>query len=129
MKPKKLISMGAKKQTQDVPSDKLALYDKLVSTNPKLERKGAGLPYTSHNGHMFTFLSKDGLLALRLSEEDRNDFLKKYKTTLFEAHGTIMKEYVTVPDKLLKNTAELKVYLDLSYDYVKTLKPKPQKKK
>jgi TfoX/Sxy family transcriptional regulator of competence genes len=40
-----------------------------------------------------------------------------------------MKEYVTVPDKLLENTEELKKYLDLSYEYVKTLKPKPTKKK
>jgi TfoX/Sxy family transcriptional regulator of competence genes len=40
-----------------------------------------------------------------------------------------MKEYVTVPDKLLENTDELKGYLNISYEYVKTLKQKPSKKK
>ena len=44
-----------------------------------------------------------------------------------EAHGTIMKEYVAVPESVLKNTKELEKYLDISYEYVKTLKPKAQK--
>jgi hypothetical protein len=34
-----------------------------------------------------------------------------------------------VPDALLKNTKELQKYLELSYAYVKTLKPKATKKK
>ena len=33
-----------------------------------------------------------------------------------------------VPDALLKKTKELAKYLDLSYEYAKTLKPKPTKK-
>jgi hypothetical protein len=37
-------------------------------------------------------------LAIRLPEDKRQEFLKKYKTTLFEAYGAVMKEYVTVPD-------------------------------
>ncbi len=39
-----------------------------------------------------------------------------------------MKEYVAVPDALLKKTRELQKYLELSYAYAKTLKPKPTKK-
>jgi TfoX/Sxy family transcriptional regulator of competence genes len=120
--------MGTKKEQQTIPSDKLALYDKLLQTHPDIERKGVKLPYTSFNGHMFTFLSEAGVLAIRLPKEEREAFLKKYATTLMEAHGAVMKEYVAVPDSLLKNTKELKKYLDLSYEYVKTLKPKPQKK-
>jgi hypothetical protein len=27
-------------------------YEKLIATNPKVERKGATMPYTSVNGHM-----------------------------------------------------------------------------
>ena len=38
-------------------------------------------------------------------------------------------EYVTVPDALLANTEELKPYLDMSFEYVKGLKPKASKKK
>lgn len=41
----------------------------------------------------------------------------------------VMKEYVTVPDGLLKKTKELQTYLDDSYEYAKTLKAKPTKKK
>jgi hypothetical protein len=33
------------------------LYDKLIATNPKIERKGAANPYTSLNGNMFTLLA------------------------------------------------------------------------
>ncbi len=40
-----------------------------------------------------------------------------------------MREYVTVPDALLKNTKALEKYLAVSYAYVKTLKPKPTQKK
>ena len=38
-----------------VPAAKLSLYEKLVATNPRLERKGSTTPYTSRNGHMFSF--------------------------------------------------------------------------
>ena len=111
-----------------MPSEPLALYDKLIKTNPNIERKGVKLPYTSFNGHMFSFLSETGTLAIRLPKDEREAFLKKHKTTLMESHGAVMKEYVAVPENLLKNTRELKKYLDISYEYVKTLKPKPQKK-
>ena len=110
-------------------SEKVELYDKLISTVPKLERKGAANPYTAVNGNMFTLLHQSSTLAIRLPEDKRQEFLKKYKTTLFEAYGAVMKEYVTVPDAVLKNTKELKKYLEFSYEYVKTLKPKPSRKK
>lgn len=40
-----------------------------------------------------------------------------------------MKEYVAVPEAMLKDTQCLRPYLRLSYDYGKNLKPKPTKKK
>lgn len=119
--------MGTPKKSA-VLSTEEALYDRLIATNPKIERKGDANPYTSLNGNMFTLLHQSRL-AIRLPEDKREEFLKKYKTTLFEAYGTVMKEYVAVPDALLKNTKELQKYLDLSYEYAKTLKPKPTKKK
>jgi hypothetical protein len=117
------------KKRCNIPEDKQALYDKLLATHPKIQRKGAANPYTSLNGHMFTYLNPAGTLALRLPEKEREEFLKKYRTTLFEAYGAVMKEYVTVPDALLRNTKELRKYLELSYAYTKTLKPKPTTKK
>ncbi len=38
-----------------IPHEKMALYEKLVSTIPGIELKGATMPYTSFNGHMFSF--------------------------------------------------------------------------
>ena len=110
------------------PTDQETLYDELIATNPNIERKGDANPYTSLNGNMFTLLHQSRL-AIRLSDNEREKFLKKYNTGLFEAYGTVMKEYVAVPDTLLKNTKELKKYLDLSYEYAKTLKPKSTTKK
>lgn len=119
--------MSTIKERNDISSDKLARYDELIKTNPALERKGVKLPYTSFNGHMFTFLSETGTLAIRLPENEREAFLKKYSATLMESHGAVMKEYIAVPENLLQNSNELKKYLDISYEYVKTLKPKTQK--
>src|SRR5258706_11412548 len=89
------------------PADKLELYEKLVATNPKVERKGATVPYTSLNGHMFSYLSKEGQLALRLPDGEREAFLKKYKTKLCQAYGIVQPEHVVVPDALLASTREL----------------------
>jgi len=109
-------------------AEKLALYEKVLATNPRIERKGDANPYTSLNGNMFTLLHSSGVLAFRLPETERENFLKRYKTTLFEAYGTVMKEYVVIPDSLLKKTRELARYLDVSYEYAKTLRPKATKK-
>jgi hypothetical protein len=107
-----------------IPADKLALYEVLIKSVPQIERKGAVHPYTSLNGHMFTYLDQTGTLGLRLPADALKAFLKKYKTTLFRSYGVIKKDWATVPDSLLKNTKGLKQYLEASYEYVKTLKPK-----
>jgi hypothetical protein len=112
-----------------VPSDKFALYEKLVATNPKVELKGAAVPYTSVNGNMFSYLSKEGKLELRLPAGEREAFLKKYKAKLCEAYGKVQPEYVEVPDSLLASTNELKKFFDSSFEYVNSLKSKPTAKK
>jgi hypothetical protein len=112
-----------------VPEDKLALYEKVVATLSGVERKGATIPYTSLNGHMFSYLAKTGAVALRLPEEARVAFLAKYKTKLMEQYGIVQKEYVEVPDALLAKTSELKKFFAVSLAYVKGLKPKPTTRK
>lgn len=109
-------------------SQSVSLFDQLIDTYPDLERKGKTMPYTSLNGHMFSFLGKDGNMGLRLSSEDREAFLKDHNTQLMVANGAVMKEYVLVPDSLLANTEVLKGYLKKSHAYVAGLKPKPTKK-
>jgi hypothetical protein len=68
-------------QKKAVSDDAVALYDKLIATNPEIVRKGDANPYTSLNGNMFTLLHQSRL-AIRLPEDEREKFLKKYKTTL-----------------------------------------------
>ena len=118
-----------KKAASGLPAGKLAMYEKLVASIPGVERKGAAMPYTSLNGHMFSFLTESGTMALRLPERERDAFLRKYKAKLCERHGTVMKEYVEVPDSLLKKTAELKKHFTASVAYVRSLKPKSTTRK
>ena len=115
--------MAAAKKSK-IPPEKLELYEKLIATNPNIERKGDVHPYTSQNGHMFTYLDQTGVMGIRLPEEALAEFLEKYKTTLFESYGVVKKDWATVPDSLLSKTRELKKYLDISYEYTRTLKSK-----
>lgn len=117
------------KTTDEQYLTNLKCYEKLVATNPEVERKGKTMPYTSVNGHMFSLLSKEGALGLRLPPDTRAEFLEKYDTQLFEQYDTVMKEYVEVPGPLLEKTEELKPYFEASYAYVRSLKPKPTKRK
>ena len=120
--------MAKKKPEVQIPEGKLKLYDKLVAAFPEVERKGASMPYTSVNGNMFSFLNPEGELALRLPADEREAFLVKYKTKLFTAHGTVMKEYVHVPAALLSKTTELKKHFAVSLAYAASLKKKATKK-
>src|SRR6185503_2634309 len=110
------------------PDDKVALYEKLVATNPRIERKGAANPYTSHKGRMFSMLGKGGVMILRLPDGEREAFLKKYQTKLAMQYGTTMPEFVEVPDALLAKTSELKKYFDLSVAWLDSLSAKPTTK-
>lgn len=113
----------------DIDPQALALYEKLVATQDGIDRKGKANPYTSLNGHMFSFLTKESKLALRLGKEEREAFLKRYKTELAVSHNTVMKEYALVPSRLLAKTSQLAKYFALSVEYIKTLKPKPTTRK
>ena len=111
-----------------IPRERLDQYERLVATLPGVERKGKTVPYTSVNGHMFSFLTPTGSLALRLPTGDREAFIDRFATGLHEAHGTVLKEYVSVPDELFANTVEAAPYLAASHAYVASLKPKPTKR-
>lgn len=114
----------AAKKTSKIPPETLDLYEKLLATSLQIQRKGDVHPYTSVNGHMFTYLDQTGIMGIRLPEKELDAFLRKYKTTLFESYGVVKKDWATVPDALLKKTKELKKYLDISHAFTRTLKPK-----
>jgi TfoX/Sxy family transcriptional regulator of competence genes len=118
-----------KKPSPKASPESVALYDAALATIPAIKRKGAAMPYTSVNGNMFSVLPPDGLLALRLPSPDREDFLKRYKTSLCVMYGAVMKEYVQVPAALMKKTPDLAKWLAVSYRYACSLKAKPTTKK
>ena len=107
---------------------KLEIYDKLIATNPDFERKGKTMPYTSANGYMFSQLNKEGEIGIRLPKEAGKKFMEEYQTTAFRAYGAVMKDYVLIPEKLLDDLELLSSYMNESYNYVMTLKPKASKK-
>jgi hypothetical protein len=74
---------------------------------------------------MFSYLGKEGEMVLRLPTDERELFLKKYKSKLCDAYGVVQPEYVVVPHSLLSKTSELKRFLEIGYKYVASLKPKP----
>ena len=116
-------SPSMSKASQSTFATNLALYDALVATHPKAERKGVKIPSTALHGHMYSYLGKNGELALKLPQGEREAFLKKYKTTLCNLYGIVQKEYVIVPDSLLAQTGKLKKYFAISYDYANAAKP------
>ena len=109
--------------------EKLAYYQRLVRSIPEVSCKGDANPYTSVNGHMFSYLHPSGAMALRLPQPEREAFLRDNEVELFRAYGVVQKEYVTVPDELLFDVRRIKKYFRLSYDYVSALKPKAKAKK
>jgi hypothetical protein len=68
----------ANEKTSAIPAAKLALYEKLIATDPSIERKGATIPYTSANGKMFTFLVHKDFVAVPAPLLARTSKLKPY---------------------------------------------------
>ena len=109
------------------PADALERYTAVVETAGEAV-KGAKNPYTSRNGHMFSFLDGDGAMALRLSDELADEFLATYESGPVEQYGSVMRGYVSIPDDLLSNPDELSSWFERAHDWMGTLEPKPTKK-
>jgi len=109
------------------PSDALERYATVVEEAGEVV-KGAKNPYTSRNGHMFSFLDVDGTMAIRLSDELADDFLSRYESGPVIQYGSVMRGYVSVPDDLLSGTEELRSWLEKAYEWIGTLEPKATKK-
>ncbi len=111
----------------NMDEDRLGCYRKLAALFG-LTVKGKANPYTAINGNMFTFLDKSGVLCLRLPKAEREVFMQAHGTGPVEQYGTVMKEYVSVPEAMLSDEALLRVSFAQSLDYARSLKPKPTKR-
>lgn len=122
--------MAAAKQT-NVPEDRLRLYRALLDAVPDVaEKSNFGSAYTAVNGNMYSLISKHGVVGLRLPRDERDAFMERYATDLFRGDPAWppAKEFVAVPEDLLERTDELAPFLERSYHYTLTLKPKPPKR-
>ena len=104
------------------------IYTSLIESIPAAERKGKTMPYTSLNGHMYSFLDKDGFIGLRLSPSDIDTFIETFGAQLMVQHGRTMKAFVRIPIDLLDKGHILEDYFAKSYTHTAGLKPKPTKK-
>lgn len=104
--------------------EKIRVYDALVDKCSGFDRKGKSVPYTSANGYMFSFLNKDGELGIRFAKEIQEEYILKFKSDYFRSHNAIMKGYVLIPTSMLEDLENLSKYLNESYNYVMSLKPK-----
>ena len=112
------------------PPEALEQYSAVVNASSRdTVVKGAKNPYTSRNGHMFSFLDPEGSMALRLSDDLKDEFGSRYDTGPVIQYGSVMRGYVSVPAELLADTKELTSWFDRSFDWIDTLEPKPTKKK
>ena len=92
------------------------------------EVKGAKNPYTSRNGHMFSFLDRDGTMALRLSDELTAEFRSQHESGDVVQYGATMRGYSSVPAEVLADTDELAGWFEKSWSWIGTLPPKPTKR-
>ncbi len=93
-----------------------------------MERKGAANVYTAFNGNMFSYMDASGVLALRLGEPEKADFMARFDAPLHRAYGVAQKDYVSLPAEVLAETPLLAPYFAASWRHVQTLKPKPTKR-
>lgn len=111
------------------PQEKLEQYASVVEQSKgDAEVKGAKNPYTSRNGHMFSFLDKEGSMALRLSDELTEEFRSQHESGDVTQYGATMRGYSSVPDYLLADTNDLAIWFDRAWEWIGTLPPKPTKK-
>lgn len=105
------------------PAVALARYVAVVRTVPGLTMRGADMPYTARNGHMFSFLDHRGSMGLRLPPPEREEFIERYETDLVIQFGVPMTDFVEVPSPLLAQIDELLPWFARSHRWVGTLKP------
>jgi hypothetical protein len=107
------------------PAEALERYREIVAASSgDAEVKGAKNPYTSRNGHMFSFLDREGTLALRLSKELIEEYGETYSTEPVIQYGSVMHGYVAVDARLFEDVDALADWFDRSYDWIGTLDPK-----
>ena len=112
------------------PAVMVALFERATGPLPGVTpKKMFGYSAAFLNGNMFACLFQDRMM-LRLSEADRGACRRQFGAKPFEpSPGRVMREYVEVPDALLKSEKLLNAWLEKSHAYASSLPPKTPKSK
>ena len=104
--------------------ERIKLYDAIIASHPECTRKGKNNPYTSMNGHMFSMVTKEGQVAIRMAKDVRSKYMEEVNPKEVVTYNTVMKEYISISDEMLQDQSAVLSLLDQSIAYIKTLKPK-----
>ena len=115
---------NSSRKTKIMWEEKVKVFDELVAKCSRFQRKGKTVPYTSANGHMFSLVNKAGEIGFRFSKDVQEKYIGEFDSTIYKSHNSIMRGYVLIPERMLKDLENVARYLDESYDYVMSLDPK-----
>lgn len=100
-------------------------FSELVPEDPRVSRrKMFGYPCAFVGGNLFMGLHQEAMI-LRLSDDDRSEFLGLEGAAIFEPMpGRPMREYVVVPPAVLGRTATLSGWIRRALGYAASIPPK-----
>ena len=116
------------KKWKPAPAGAVAAFKAATSGLAGAEpRKMFGYSCVFAEGKMFAGLHEAGMV-LRLPDEPRAEFLRLKGAEQFEPMpGRVMREYVVVPEVLLRAPEKLRMWVEKSLAYVSSLPAKPKK--
>jgi TfoX/Sxy family transcriptional regulator of competence genes len=116
------------KKWKPAPAEAVKAFEAAASGLTGAEpRKMFGYSCVFAKGNMFAGLHEAGMV-LRLSEDQRAEFLRLKGAELFEPMpGRVMREYVVAPKALLNAPDQLRKWAEKSLAYVLSLPAKPKK--
>jgi TfoX/Sxy family transcriptional regulator of competence genes len=106
------------------PEELVAKFDEVMPGPPATKRKMFGFPAGFVNGNMFMGLFEDSMI-LRLPAESREELMQLYGGKAFAPMaGRVMKEYVALPESILRDRQRLSSWVAKALVYGASLPPK-----
>lgn len=112
------------RRKKSAAEERVDLYNNLIAKHENFKRIGNTMPFTIANGHIFSQLNRAGIIGIMLSKESREAFIKKHKSSPFEAFGGILEDFISVPESLYNDNELMSSLLNESFEYVNYLPTK-----
>lgn len=109
------------------PDKLVRAFEKAIRAIPEAKvRMTFGYPSATYNGNMFTGLHQESMI-LRLSPDDRAELARLGAKAFEPMPGRPMREYLVVPESVMKSDKKLNAWLVKSFAYCKSLPAKSDK--